>query len=139
MSWTCLNYTHLCTIEIPNDAQSVKFKDKYYSDKIIILDKPVPFNEHIIWENYEICKLIIQQNGQALAFVKHQTDKICKLAVQQNGCALRYVNNQTNEICKLALQQNGCALRYVNNQTDEICKLAVQQDECALYALKYMH
>jgi hypothetical protein len=51
-------------------------------------------------------------------------EEICKLAVQQNGDALRYVKNQTEEICKLAVQQNGDALKYVKNQTEEICELA---------------
>ena len=43
MDWHFLNYTHLCTIEVPKDAQTVKFQSKFRSHKIIIMDTPVPF------------------------------------------------------------------------------------------------
>ena len=85
----------------------------------------------------EICKLAVQQNGYSLKYVKiEQTDELCKLAVQQNGISLRYVKEQTAEICKLAVQQDGFILMHVKNQTDELCKLAVQQYGSALYYVK---
>ena len=31
---------------------------------------------------------------------------MCKLAVQQNGDALKYVKEPTEEMCRLAVQQN---------------------------------
>ena len=37
------------------------------------------------YEDEASCKLAVQQYGNALQFVKDQTDEICKLAVQQNG------------------------------------------------------
>jgi len=47
MEWSHLSFfTHLCTIEIPDDAQTVKFPKKYSSDRIFILDTHVPFKEH---------------------------------------------------------------------------------------------
>jgi hypothetical protein len=97
--------------------------------KLIFIDPQI--------ENYEeICKLAVQQNGNALAYVKNQTDEICKLAVKQDAYAFRYVKEQTDEICKLAVQQKPYALEYVKNQTKEICKLAVQQNGSALYYVK---
>jgi len=62
--------------------------------------------------------------------VHHQTETICKLAVQQDGDALQFVHQQTEVICTLAVQQNGHALRFVQHQhqTAEICRLAIQQD-----------
>jgi len=127
MTWRILDYTHLCTVEIPDDAQTVKFSKKYRSDKIIILDIPVPFEEHKMWSDIDRCKLVVTENGHSLVFVKEQTEEMCKLAVQQNGLTLKYVKHLTEEICKIAVQQNGDAFQYVKNQTDEICKLAVQK------------
>ena len=40
------------------------------------------------------------------------TGEICKLAVQQNGNALKYVKEQTDEICKLSVQQYGDAIFF---------------------------
>ena len=56
-----------------------------------------------------ICKLAVQQNGYALAYVLFPTEKICKLAVQQNGLVLKYV--PTEEICKMDVQQHDLALK----------------------------
>ena len=97
-----------------------------------------PFNIIFISDEIlsdELCKLAVQQNGDSLRYVDHQTEEICKLAVRQNGYSLRYVKNQTEEICKLAVQQNGYSLENVKDQTDEICKLAVQQNG---YSLAYV-
>jgi len=126
-----LGYTHLCTVTVPEDAQTVKLSNKYRSDKIH-LSQPYPIGEHPMWTDSEICKLTVQQNGLALQYVQNQTDEICRLAVQQNGLTLQYVQNQTDEICKLAVQKNGLALQYVQSQTEELCKLAVQQNGRAL-------
>uniref|UniRef100_A0A6C0J8X0 Uncharacterized protein n=1 Tax=viral metagenome TaxID=1070528 RepID=A0A6C0J8X0_9ZZZZ len=93
MEWLTLGYTHLCTVEIPNDAQTLKFNHKYRSDQVIILDTPVLVKEHKIWSDIEICKCVIQQTGMALKYVKVQTEKLCKLALQQNGWALEHVKN----------------------------------------------
>uniref|UniRef100_A0A6C0J513 DUF4116 domain-containing protein n=1 Tax=viral metagenome TaxID=1070528 RepID=A0A6C0J513_9ZZZZ len=128
MRWAGLGYTHVCTVDIPRDAQTVIFPNKYRSDKIIILDTPVHFMNHEMWKDDDICKLIVHQNGSALKYVKHQTEDICKLAVKQLGTALQYVKNQTDEICKIAVQQNGYALQYVKTPTVEINELAVKQN-----------
>lgn len=131
----CLNYTHLCTVTVPANAQTVQLDKKYRSDRII-LGEPYPIAKHPIWSDLEICKRVVQQDGNALRYVKEQTEEICKLAVQQNGWALRYVKEQTEELCRLAVQQNGKALRYVNEHTEELCRLAVQRNGQALRYVK---
>jgi len=93
MHWDCLGYTHLCTVEVPEDAQTVKLSNKYRSDKLI-LGPPYPIAEHPMWSDAEICKLAVQQHGLALQFVRNQTDELCRLAVQQNGEALQFVQNR---------------------------------------------
>uniref|UniRef100_A0A6C0J5N3 Uncharacterized protein n=1 Tax=viral metagenome TaxID=1070528 RepID=A0A6C0J5N3_9ZZZZ len=82
LQWINIGYMNLCTVEIPNDAQTVKFKDKYRSDKIIICDTPVFFDEHKMWNDTDICKQMVKNDGQVLSFIKNQTDEICKLAVR---------------------------------------------------------
>uniref|UniRef100_A0A6C0J4A5 Uncharacterized protein n=1 Tax=viral metagenome TaxID=1070528 RepID=A0A6C0J4A5_9ZZZZ len=70
MEWKWLGYTNLCTIEIPDDAQTVKFSHKYRSDKVIILDTPVPFKEHKMWSDIESCKLIVKRKSTCLTICK---------------------------------------------------------------------
>ena len=57
----------------------------------------------------------VKQDGNALRYVKDQTEAICLEAVKQNGYALRYVKDQTEAICLEAVKQNGYALRYINS------------------------
>jgi hypothetical protein len=83
-------------------------------------------------QNYDLCKLVIQQNGLILQYAKKQTKKICELSVYQNGLALQYVKKQTKKICELAVRQNGMMLKFVKKQTKKICELAVQQNGLAL-------
>lgn len=124
-------YTHICTVTIPDDAHITTLKHQLRSDKVVLSD-PYIFEEHPLWSNIEICKIIVQQNGLYLSFIKWQTEEICLMAVQQEGMAIEYVKELTKEICKRAVQQDGAALCYIKDQTVEICKLSVQQDGTAL-------
>jgi len=74
----------------------------------------------------------VKQNGNALRYVKEQTEQICLEAVKQNGDSLQFVKEQTEQICLEAVKQNGNALRYVKEQTEQICLEAVKQDGNAL-------
>jgi hypothetical protein len=96
-------YTHLCTVTVPEDAQTVKLARKYRSNKIN-LSHPYPIREHPMWSDSEVA---VQSNGRALKYVQNKTDELSELAVQQDGLALQYVQNKTDELCKLAVQQNG--------------------------------
>jgi hypothetical protein len=130
-----LGYTHLCTVTIPDGAQTVKLDKKYRSDRVILGDLYL-ISEHPLWQDVELCELIVTHEGLALEHVKEQTEELCKLAVRQNGLALQYVKEQSDEICKLAVQQNGDGLLYVKEQTNEICKLAIRQYGHALRYVK---
>jgi hypothetical protein len=133
-NWLNLGYSNICTVTIPEDAQTITLYRKYRSDKVI-LSESYSIEDHPMWRDQEVCKLAVRQEWRALQYVKEQTEEICKLAVRQHGYALGYVKEQTEEICKLAVQQHGWALRYVEEQTEEICKLAVQQQG---YTLEYV-
>ncbi|MEG1495608.1 MAG: hypothetical protein RR406_04865, partial [Bacilli bacterium] len=49
----------------------------------------------VTYNSHEEALAAVQQNGDALRFVKEQTEAICLEAVKQNGYALRYVKEQT--------------------------------------------
>jgi hypothetical protein len=85
-------------VHVPYDAQVYVEKNKFKADKII-LDERRPIGELIDWSDNDMCKIPVQKNGNALQYVKNQTDEICKLAVQQDGYALEYVVTQTDDIC----------------------------------------
>jgi ribosomal protein S2 len=58
----------------------------------------------------------VKQNGNALRYVKEQTESICMEAVKQDGYTLRYVKEQTESICMEAVKQDGYALQYVDKR-----------------------
>ena len=129
--WICSYHDALIwKVEIPEGEEVIKYETKLKAKRIILSDTKKAY------EDYEICKLAIQQNGRTLQYVKEQTEELCKFAVQQNGWALQYVKEQTEELCKLAVQQNGLALQFVKEQTEELCKFAVKQNGRALYSVK---
>ena len=55
----------------------------------------------------------VESDGDALQYVKEQTEAVCLKAVERNGDALRYVKEQTEAVCLKAVERNGYALRYV--------------------------
>jgi len=117
-------YTHLCTVTVPEDAQTVKLDNKYRSN-MINLSQPYPIREHPMWSDSELCRSVVQSDGRGLRYVKSQTEELCRLAVRQNGWTLKHVKSQTEEICRLAVQKDGQALLFVKIQTEELCRLAV--------------
>ena len=80
---------------------------------------------------YGEVKEVVRKDGNALVYVKSQTEELCALAVQQNVDALQFVKNQTEELCKLAIQQDWSALYYVEKQTEEICNIALARNKKA--------
>ena len=122
---------YMRNIIVPDDSQVFEESNgKYKSDKLILLDKSV------IFENEDLCLEAVKQDGYALFYVKKQTPEICLVAVKQNGHALDYVEEQTPELCLEAVKRNGFALQYVKEQTPEICLTAVQQNGDALQYVK---
>jgi len=60
----------------------------------------------------------IERKNDIKCILKHfdwiNDEKKCLEKVKEDGDALRYVKNQTEEICLEAVKQNGYALRYVD-------------------------
>jgi len=61
----------------------------------------------------------VKQIGDALKYVKEQSEAVCLEAVKQNGYALRYVKEQSEAVCLEAVKQNGNVLRYVDKNIFE--------------------
>jgi len=55
----------------------------------------------------------VESDGDALRYVKEQTEAVCLKAVERNGYALQYVKEQTEAVCLKAVERNGYALQYV--------------------------
>ena len=91
----------------------IEYKGQFKTDKFCLGERML-IEELEMWNDKEICKSTVQQNGVALQYVKEQTEEICKLTVQQIGMAIQYVKEQTEEeICILEVDQNGLALNFV--------------------------
>ena len=55
----------------------------------------------------------VEADGDALQYVKEQTEAVCLKAVECNGYVLRYVKEQTEAVCLKAVERNGYALQHV--------------------------
>ena len=72
----------------------------------------------------------VKEDGDALRYVKEQTEEICLEAVKENGYALKYVKEQTEEICLKAVEEDGDALQYVDKSVFKGClELTIQDIE----------
>ena len=58
----------------------------------------------------------VESDGDALRYVKEQTEAVCLKAVESNGDALRYVKEQTEAVCLKAVESYGDALQYVEER-----------------------
>ena len=74
----------------------------------------------------------VESDGDALRYVRDQTEAVCLKAVESNGYALQYVMDQTEAVCLKAVESNGYALQYVRDQTEAVCLKAVERDGDAL-------
>ena len=137
------------TVRIPNDARVYIEKDKFKTDKLVLidiidfknmsddfwinmLDKEGLVFRFIKHQTEELCKIAVRQNCLALEFVENQTEEICITAIRSCTYALRFVKDQTKAICKEAVSRTGELLWRVKEQTNEICEIAVQQNGLAL-------
>jgi len=69
------------------------------------------------WSDKKYCLKAVENNGDALRYVKEQSEAVCLKAVEEDGDALQYVKEQSEAVCLKAVENNGDALRYVKEQT----------------------
>lgn len=108
-------------VDLPEGEDVIVYKYKCKAKRIILSEPQKAY------ENHQVCKKIIKENGNFIRFVKNQTPDLCKLAIKKNGENIRYVPEQTPELCKLAVRQNPWSIGWIDkdNRTPELCKLAV--------------
>ena len=87
-------------------------------------------------QSEKVKRFAVQENGNAIQYIKNPHEEICKLAVNQDGCAIRYINNPSQKVCKLAVQRDGGAIQYIKNPSQQVKLLAVQQNKDAIYYIK---
>ena len=88
------------------------------------------------WSDEKYCLKAVENNGDALRYVKEQSEAVCLKAVENNGDALRYVKEQSEAACLKAVENNGNALQYVKEQSEAVCLKAVESDGDALRYVK---
>jgi len=91
----CCNIEFIRKVSFTKNSKIYVEKDKFKTNEFVLGEREKFDEEKYIaeWLNdlEERCKIAVQQNGNALFYVKNQTGEICKIAVQQNGNALGYV------------------------------------------------
>ncbi|MFA5382043.1 MAG: DUF4116 domain-containing protein, partial [Candidatus Micrarchaeia archaeon] len=72
----------------------------------------------------EFLKKVGGKEGDIIAYA---SEKEALRAVESDGDALRYVKEQTEAVCLRAVERNGDALQYVKEQTEAVCLKAVER------------
>ena len=130
------SYGSICaTVSIPEDALVYKEDTKYKANKLI-LHNIQPISELPLWLDATVTKKIVQQNGNAIKYVKEPSEELRRLAVQENGLAIHYIKEPSEEVRRLAVQQNGRVIQYIKEPSEEECRLAVQQNGNAMQYIK---
>ena len=87
---------------------------------------------HLKYPSLELAQLAVDQNGDALRFLKQQTPDICLRAVQNKGVALQYVLDPTPEVLIAAVMNDGMAISFIENPSEELCQLAIRNNPEAI-------
>ena len=90
----------------------------------------IRIEDHPIWINMKFCEDSVKENGLSLKYIKHKRYNLCKLAVNQNGNALEHVPRDIIDynLCMLAVKNYRFAIKYVPEkyQTDDLCMVAIK-------------
>lgn len=55
---------------------------------------------------------LVQQDGNAIQYIKEPSDETKWIAAQQYGYAIQYIKEPSEELHMLVVQQYGCAMKY---------------------------
>ena len=81
------SYGSICaTVSIPDNALVYKEDTKYKANQLI-LHNIQPISELPLWLDATVTKKIVQQNGDAIEYIKEPSEEVRRLAVQQNCLA----------------------------------------------------
>ena len=111
---------------IPDDAQLYEEKNKFKSDKLILI------NKQVIFETEKLCEIAVKYHASNIQYVPYQlrSETLCEIVVKYRGSNLQYVpehfRNET--LCEIAVKDDGYNLQYVPDhlQTEKLCEIAVK-------------
>jgi len=127
IKWLYYNKTpmyHIWNVRIINKASVVVMKNKIKCDRFILSECKS------IWDNQELCDIIVKEDGLMLGFVIKQSNQQCIDAVTQNPIAIGFVNDQTDEINKIIIEKDKSNVQYVLKKTHELS--AIVADDIGL-------
>lgn len=77
---------------------------------------------------YEMCKIIVHNNGLSLKHIPTVSKDIQLLAIKNNPFAIKYIDDQTLELCKIAINKNPFSIKYINDKNEYYCNMAINKD-----------
>jgi len=111
----------------------IQIRDRYM---ISAVKSVTIINKRTIWDNEELCLIMLEKKGTIIKYIEKPTEKMCNIAIKANWRALQFITEQTYELCTMALNKSEYAIRYIKNQTDDMCLLATRRNWCILQHIK---
>lgn len=114
-----MDKVYKCILKTKTDDCKVTIHHQYKCDQLLFTDDIISILDMKEWDDYNYCKMAVQQDGLAIRLVNNPTPELWKLAVQENGMAIQYLNpidlddDDVKEIYKLAVQQNSYASKLI--------------------------
>lgn len=84
----------------------------------------------------EQCQIAINNNVNAIYYIKNPSNEIYLHALKKDGMILKIISKPTNEMIFTALRQNSAALQFVIDQTKEMIFMAVKKSPFAVSMIK---
>lgn len=91
--------------------------------------------EHCEEQTLEMCRVAIQQNYHALAYVLNPTEELQQFAIKESSWAIQYIENPTEDLSLLAVNANGNVLELIKNPTNEVYLAAIQNNPTVIQSI----
>jgi len=84
----------------------------------------------------EQCRIAINNNINAIYYIKNPSNEILLHALKKDGLLLKIISKPTNEMIFAALRQNSHALEFVKDQTKEMIFMAAKKSPFSVSFIK---
>ncbi len=90
--------------------------------------KSLSINSNVMQQYIEICKIAINNEPQALKYVRYRNAELRKLAVSKDGMTLEFIprSEQTLELCRIAVDQNSLAFEFAFDKYRKMLSASMQ-------------
>lgn len=116
------------------------FYDEDYVSHVEINDEHLAKNGMLIKQicnpTEEQCTIAINNNVNAIYYIKKPSNKMYLQALKKDGLVLKIISNPTNEMIFTALRQNSHALQFVKDQIKEMILMAVKKSPFSVSFIK---